>query len=482
MLRSSTTGQGLTGKVHSDFSGKYNIAGGAEVTLSFSSGTAGDAYSSGKICELGLGKYAWHVPNAVFASLGNVSAVLGVAGGIDVYCEWLVVAAVRDAAAFGANTTAPATPTNVTDARDAVLAKLPAALVGGRIDASVGAMAADTLTAAAISADAGAELAALVETYIVNEGDATAVLQAVADKIAQDWIAGDASPVAIATAVWATATRTITGGVLTTSPPTTAAIADAVWDESRSGHATAGTFGEKVTAELDSASITAVQSGLATASALADVQTDVDGANNYLSALSGVFTGITSLANWLRRGFRKDSGTAGMTTAETEINTGGTATFVGTTDSLEAIRDASGGSGGGTATLEKQEEILTAIQGSQVIQVPSPNVQGNLVLTQGDSYDGIANPKASWTVTTDYTDGWSVTLTIRDADDAVIYTTSGTVVSVTVIAVQIDAPTGLTMTGCPGQWQGKFDVELTKAGSKKTIALGVCYINEDQTR
>jgi hypothetical protein len=125
MLRSSTTGQGLTGKVAADFSGKYNIAGGAEVTLSFSSGSAGDAYSSGKIVPLGLGKYAWHVPDAVFASLGNVSAVLSVTGGIDVHCEWLVVAAVRDTAAFGANVTAPATPTNVSDAKDAILAKLP---------------------------------------------------------------------------------------------------------------------------------------------------------------------------------------------------------------------------------------------------------------------------------------------------------------------------------------------------------------------
>jgi hypothetical protein len=126
--------------------------------------------------------------------------------------------------------------------------------------------------------------------------------------------------------------------------------------------------------------------------------------------------------------------------------------------------------------------ILAAVQGTEVIQVASPNVLGNLVLTQGDSYDGIANPKAQWTVTTDYTSGWSVVLTIRDKDDAVVYTTSGTVESSTVIAVAIAAPTGLDMTGCPGQWQGKFDVQLTKDGSKKTIALGVVYINEDQTR
>jgi hypothetical protein len=147
-----------------------------------------------------------------------------------------------------------------------------------------------------------------------------------------------------------------------------------------------------------------------------------------------------------------------------------------------------------TATQTQIADILTdtgttipaqisALSGSTV-QVASPNVSGNLVLTQGDDYDGTANPRASWTVTTDYTDGWSVALTIRDADDAVVYTTAGTVVSSTVVAVTIAAPTGLTMTGCPGQWQGKFDVQLTHTatGKKKTIALGVCYINEDQTR
>jgi hypothetical protein len=147
------------------------------------------------------------------------------------------------------------------------------------------------------------------------------------------------------------------------------------------------------------------------------------------------------------------------------------------------IAGIEGGEGGGSATLEKQEEILAAIQGTEVIQVASPNVQGNLVLTQGDDYDGVANPRAQWNVTTDYTAGWTVRLTIRDKDDAVIYTNTGSVVSATVVAVTIAAPTGLEMTGCPGQWQGKFDVELThSSGKKKTIALGVCYINEDQTR
>jgi len=153
-----------------------------------------------------------------------------------------------------------------------------------------------------------------------------------------------------------------------------------------------------------------------------------------------------------------------------------------TTAADGSVAKLSQGGGGGDATLAKQEEILAALQGVEAIQVASPNVQGNLVLTQGDSYDGIANPKAQWIVTTDYTDGWSVSLTIRDADDNIAYSTAGAVASATLVTVEIEAPTGLPMTGCPGQWQGKFDVQLSKAGSVKTIALGACYINEDQTR
>jgi hypothetical protein len=62
---------------------------------------------------------------------------------------------------------------------------------------------------------------------------------------------------------------------------------------------------------------------------------------------STLFSGITSLGDWIRRIARKDAGTAGMIAAEAEIDTGGTSTFTGTTDSLEAIRDAGGGGGGG---------------------------------------------------------------------------------------------------------------------------------------
>jgi hypothetical protein len=124
-----------------------------------------------------------------------------------------------------------------------------------------------------------------------------------------------------------------------------------------------------------------------------DIETAVNANTGYLTALTTVFSGITSLGNWLRRAFRKDAGTAGMATAETEIRTGGTATYVGTTDNLEAIKDAGGGGGGGgSATIENQELILDQLQAA--LTAASAVIPGGVSiidgfpdsLTIGDSY------------------------------------------------------------------------------------------------
>jgi hypothetical protein len=131
--------------------------------------------------------------------------------------------------------------------------------------------------------------------------------------------------------------------------------------------------------ELDSSTVTNIKSGLATSAALGDVQTDVDAANNYLSALSGVFSGITSMANWLRRGFRKDAGTAGMETAQTEINNTGGA-FAGTTDSLEAIRDNQS-AGGGTAPTIVTLQSVAGISPGVIVGPSEPLVIGDDYLT-----------------------------------------------------------------------------------------------------
>jgi len=153
--------------------------------------------------------------------------------------------------------------------------------------------------------------------------------------------------------------------------------------------------------------------------------------------------------------------------------------FIGTL-ALPTVGQVESGVGYGASGTEFTGTLVAGSSGDSVVAF------GNLVLVQGDTYDGIANPLLTWTTTADYTDGWSVMFTIRDKDDVVVYQQAGVVVNATTITVDIDAPTGLAMVGCPGSWQGKFDVELSKGvvpnRSVKTIASGVAYINEDQTR
>ena len=268
------------------------------------------------------------------------------------------------------------------------------------------------------------------------------------------------------------------------------AVADQVWDEAMSGHTTAGTYGGRIVRATSGNTDVQITGSNHIAADVHEFQTGVitagDFAANSITASALATDAVTEIQSGLATAAALATESTKITASETfatRMTTGlvqDGAVYQFTANMLEL---GPSGGGGGDATLAKQTEILAAIQGSAVIQVASPNVSGNLVLTQGDDYDGVANPKASWTVTTDYTSGWTVRLTIRSATDAVVYTNTGSVVSATVVAVTIAAPTGLTMTGCPGQWQGKFDVELThSSGKKKTIALGVCYINEDQTR
>lgn len=84
----------------------------------------------------------------------------------------------------------------------------------------------------------------------------------------------------LGTTVWATASRTLTANT-NLNDPTAAAVADAVWDEARSGHVSAGSFGQGVasvqgnvtgsTASIATAGITSTSfdTGAITATAIA---------------------------------------------------------------------------------------------------------------------------------------------------------------------------------------------------------------------
>jgi hypothetical protein len=324
-------------------------------------------------------------------------------------------------------------------------------------------------------------------------------------------------------------------GANTTTPPTAGAIADAVWDEAYSGHTTAGTFGKLMdilrksnnviegtilssptptttvfkisgadyptgalehcvlwmstgaSAEQNSPILTTVNNGdgtltitleeaLVTAPVAGD--TVLIDPTSHVHAIAAIVSGVWSAAS---SAYSAATGTMGLImyafSQMLELVTGVWRW------KATALSQAPSGTGG-DATEAKQDQIISLIQGSEVLTVATPNVNGNLVLTQGDTYDGTTggNAKATWTVSTDYRSGWAVRLTIRDKDDAVVYTNTGTVDSATSVSVAIVVPTVSPFTGCPGVWQGKYDVQLTKSGSIKTIAIGVVYVNEDQTR
>ena len=185
---SSSTGQGLTGLAYNSGSlvASYRKgATGSRVAITLATQTVGGAFSSGGFVEIDAtnmpGCYRLDLPNAAVDTAGFVTVFLkGATNMVPVALRIDCRPLPADVKQFGG--------TNLTAA-------------SGIPEVKVASMAANTLTAAAIAADAGAEIAALVETYIVNEGDATAVMQAIANLIAADWVAGDASPLAIAAAV-----------------------------------------------------------------------------------------------------------------------------------------------------------------------------------------------------------------------------------------------------------------------------------------
>jgi hypothetical protein len=202
--------------------------------------------------------------------------------------------------------------------------RLPAALVSGRIDASVGAVAANAITATAIATgaitaakfaagaidaaaiadgaiDAGAlaadaitaaKLAADVTTELQSGLATAAALDAVDNFIDTEVAAIKAVTDKLDTAVeldgsvYRFTTNALEQAPTGGSAPSAATIADAVWDEARADHATAGSFGQG--AASVQGNVTGSIGSLAT-QAKADVNAEAD------TALSdvGVTTTVT---------------------------------------------------------------------------------------------------------------------------------------------------------------------------------------------
>jgi hypothetical protein len=125
-----------------------------------------------------------------------------------------------------------------------IQSRLPAALVSGRMDSSVGAMAANVLTASALATDAVSE---------IQSGLATTANVAAVETDTQDIQAR--LPATLVSGRIDAAVGAMASGVLTAAALATDAvgeIADGVWDEPYSGHTTAGTYGGRIPRSLNS--------------------------------------------------------------------------------------------------------------------------------------------------------------------------------------------------------------------------------------
>jgi hypothetical protein len=184
----------------------------------------------------------------------SASATAGYAG-----LDWAVITAPTTTVNLSGTTVKTATDVE-TDTAD-IQARLPAALVSGRMSSDVIAISGDT--AAADNAEsffdgtgyAGTNNVIPLVTTTTTATNVTTLNGIAANVITAASMNADASA-EIADAVWDEAiaghlSAGSTGEALSNAgaagtPPTAAAVADAVWDEARSGHVTAGTFGEGV--------------------------------------------------------------------------------------------------------------------------------------------------------------------------------------------------------------------------------------------
>ena len=206
-----------------------------------------------------------------------------------------------------------------------------------------------------------------------------------------------------------------------------------------------------------------IQAGLATSAAVAAVQSDV---TTLLSRItSTLFSGITYLSRWLGALAGKTADSATQT--EIRATTAG-ATYTITTDSLEAIRDNSGGGGGSgdasqTTLLEVQdtvEAIAASLSGTTVSVSSRVSAAGEITLWAGDDCR--------------VRSGTQIDVTITDVGGAIYTRLDGIgVANLAWGAARIVQPAGaitgtvaaLTQAGSGASQTLKVSIEITDGGS-----------------
>lgn len=165
---SQTDGRGLTGLAYNTASlvASYVRPLGSRTAITLATQTVTGAYSSGGFVEVDStnmpGVYRLDIPDAALAAGRSVAVMLKGAANMAPCLLEIDLLAQVDAVAWNALPTVALPP---------VAGQLPAALVGGRVDASVGAMASGVINAAAYNADTNNYVAII---WLCRKGSATA--------------------------------------------------------------------------------------------------------------------------------------------------------------------------------------------------------------------------------------------------------------------------------------------------------------------
>jgi hypothetical protein len=177
----------------------------------------------------------------------SASATAGY-GGVD----WSKVTSATSTVNLSGTTIKTATDVE-TDTQD-IQSRLPAALVSGRMDVSVGAAAANSITAASLAADAGPEIAAAVRTELATElGRIDATIGSRSSHSAADvWQVGTRTLTAFSFSVTVGTNNDKLGYSLATAPLDASGTAAAVWGAVMASYTTAGTFGGRVVRSTNS--------------------------------------------------------------------------------------------------------------------------------------------------------------------------------------------------------------------------------------
>lgn len=167
-----------------------HITGKTGLTLTITASKDGGAFGSisPTVTERGNGWYSVALTASHTDTLGDLALHITGAAADPADMVLLVEARSVDDVLPTASYTAPdnATIAAIALYTDSIESRLPAALVGGRMDSSVGAMAVDVITAAALAADAVAE----IQAGLAVPGDSMALTPAAIDAILDEVVDG----------------------------------------------------------------------------------------------------------------------------------------------------------------------------------------------------------------------------------------------------------------------------------------------------